>query len=269
MPTLHILLAFKFMFSVENKIVLITGASSGIGAACAQAFAQAGAKLILAARRWERLQLLADALPIPSDKIHLIQLDVRDRSAVQSTIANLPAPWSEIDILINNAGLSRGLDKLHQGDFQDWEEMIDTNIKGLLYLSRYVVPGMVERNRGHVINIGSIAGHQTYPGGNVYCGTKAAVKAISEGLKQDLLGTAVRVSSVDPGMVETEFSAVRFHGDTERAKQVYQGLQPLTGEDVADAVLYCATRSPHVNINEIILMPVDQASAILVNRRKE
>ncbi|HLP88025.1 MAG TPA: SDR family oxidoreductase [Nostocaceae cyanobacterium] len=257
------------MFSVENKIVLITGASSGIGAACAQAFAQAGAKLILAARRWERLQLLADALPIPSDKIHLIQLDVRDRSAVQSTIANLPAPWSEIDILINNAGLSRGLDKLHQGDFQDWEEMIDTNIKGLLYLSRYVVPGMVERNRGHVINIGSIAGHQTYPGGNVYCGTKAAVKAISEGLKQDLLGTAVRVSSVDPGMVETEFSAVRFHGDTERAKQVYQGLQPLTGEDVADAVLYCATRSPHVNINEIILMPVDQASAILVNRRKE
>lgn len=257
------------MFSVENQIVLITGASSGIGAACAQAFAQAGAKLILAARRWERLQLLADALPIPAEKIHLIQLDVRDRSAVQSTIANLPAPWSEIDILINNAGLSRGLDKLHQGDFQNWEEMIDTNIKGLLYLTRYVVPGMVERNRGHIINIGSIAGHQTYPGGNVYCGTKAAVKAISEGLKQDLLGTAVRVSSVDPGMVETEFSEVRFHGDTERAKKVYQGLQPLTGEDVADAVLYCATRSPHVNINEIILMPVDQASAILVNRRKE
>jgi serine 3-dehydrogenase len=196
-------------------------------------------------------------------------LDVRDRSAVQSTIAYLPTPGSEIDILINNAGLSRGLDKLHQGDLQNWEEMIDTNVKGLLYLTRYVVPGMVERNRGHIINIGSIAGHQTYPGGNVYCGTKAAVKAISEGLKQDLLGTAVRVSSVDPGMVETEFSEVRFHGDTERAKQVYQGLQPLTGEDVADAVLYCATRSPHVNINEIILMPVDQASAILVNRRKE
>jgi NADP-dependent 3-hydroxy acid dehydrogenase YdfG len=252
---------------MENQIVLITGASSGIGAACAKIFAHAGAKLILAARRWERLQQVADSLDIPSDKIHLLALDVCDRLAVESAINNLPPSWSNIDILINNAGLSRGLDKLHQGDFQDWEEMIDTNIKGLLYLTRYIVPGMVERNFGHVINIGSIAGHQTYPGGNVYCGTKAAVKAISEGLKQDLLGTPVRVTSVDPGMVETEFSQVRFHGDTERAKKVYQGLKPLTPDDVADVIFFCATRASHVNINEVILMPVDQASATLVNRQ--
>jgi 3-hydroxy acid dehydrogenase/malonic semialdehyde reductase len=255
------------MIDIKNQIVLITGASSGIGAACAQGFAQAGAKLILAARRFERLEDLAASLGLAADRVHLIQLDVRDRSAVESAISNLPTSWSEIDILINNAGLSRGLDKLHQGDFQDWEEMIDTNIKGLLYLTRYVVPGMVNRGRGHVINIGSIAGHQTYPGGNVYCGTKAAVKAISEGLKQDLLGTPIRVTSVDPGMVETEFSQVRFHGDTNRANQVYRGLKPLTGEDIADVILFCATRSPHVNINEVILMPVDQASATLVNRQ--
>lgn len=255
------------MLSLENQIVFITGASSGIGAACAKIFANAGAKLILAARRYDRLQEFTKTLNLPADKIHLIQLDVCDRSAVESTISNLPPAWSNIDILINNAGLSRGLDKLHEGDIQDWEEMIDTNIKGLLYLTRYVVPGMVARNRGHVINLGSIAGHQTYPGGNVYCGTKAAVKAISEGLKQDLLGTPIRVTSVDPGMVETEFSEVRFHGDTERAKKVYQGLTPLTPDDVADVIFFCATRSPHVNINEVILMPVDQASATLVNRR--
>lgn len=163
--------------------------------------------------------------------------------------------------------MSRGLDKLHEGNVPDWDEMIDTNIKGLLYLTRYVVPGMVSRDRGHVVNLGSIAGHQTYPGGNVYCGTKAAVRAISEGLKQDLLGTPIRVTSIDPGMVETEFSDVRFHGDTERAKKVYQGLTPLTADDVADVIFFCITRSPHVNINEVILMPVDQASATLVNRQ--
>ncbi|WP_071189709.1 SDR family oxidoreductase [Trichormus sp. NMC-1] len=262
------------MLSLENQIVFITGASSGIGAACAKIFANAGAKLILAARRYDRLQEFAKTLNLPTDKIYLLQLDVcvgvasqGHRSSVESTISNLPPDWSNIDILINNAGLSRGLDKLHEGDIQDWEEMIDTNIKGLLYLTRYVVPGMVARNRGHVINLGSIAGHQTYPGGNVYCGTKAAVKAISEGLKQDLLGTPIRVTSVDPGMVETEFSEVRFHGDIERAKKVYQGLTPLTPDDVADVIFFCATRSPHVNINEVILMPVDQASATLVNRR--
>ncbi len=256
------------MISLKNQIILITGASSGIGTACARIFAREGAKLILAARRLERLQQLADTLAKEFNiEIHLLQLDVRDRSAVESAISTLPAAWSKIDILINNAGLSRGLDKLHEGDLQNWEEMIDTNIKGLLYLTRYVVPGMVSRGHGHVVNLGSIAGHQTYPGGNVYCATKAAVKAISEGLKQDLLGTPIRVTSVDPGMVETEFSDVRFHGDTERANKVYQGVTPLSADDVADVIFFCVTRSPHVNINEVILMPVDQASATLVNRR--
>ena len=256
------------MISLQNRIIFITGASSGIGTACARIFAGAGAKLILAARRWERLQQLGDALNQEFGvEIHLLQLDVRDRSAVESAISHLPPAWSDIDILINNAGLSRGLDKLHEGDFQGWDEMIDTNIKGLLYLTRYVVPGMVKRDRGHIVNLGSIAGHQTYPGGGVYCATKAAVKAISEGLKQDLLGTPVRVTSIDPGMVETEFSDVRFHGDTARAEKVYQGVTPLTADDVADVIFFCVTRSPHVNINELILMPVDQASATLVHRQ--
>ncbi|MBD2199660.1 MULTISPECIES: SDR family oxidoreductase [Calothrix] len=256
------------MISLQNQIILITGASSGIGTACARVFANTGAKLILAARRLERLQELAETLKKEfNTEVYLIQLDVRDRAAVEAAISSLPPAWADIDILINNAGLSRGLDKLHEGSFADWEEMIDTNIKGLLYLTRYVVPGMVKRDRGHVVNIGSIAGHQTYPNGNVYCGTKAAVRAISEGLKLDLLGTPIRVTSVDPGMVETEFSDVRFHGDTERAKKVYQGVTPLTPDDVADVIFFCVTRSPHVNINEIVLMPVDQASATLVNRR--
>ncbi|MDH6060728.1 SDR family oxidoreductase [Chrysosporum bergii ANA360D] len=256
------------MISLQNQIILITGASSGIGAACARVFASAGAKLILAARRWERLQQLGNTLTKERNvEVHLLHLDVRDRSAVESAISSLPAPWSDIDILINNAGLSRGLDKLQEGDIQGWEEMIDTNIKGLLYVTRYVVPGMVKRDRGHIVNLGSIAGHQTYPGGNIYCATKAAVRAISEGLKQDLLGTRVRVTSIDPGMVETEFSDVRFYGDTARADKVYQGVTPLTGEDVADVILFCVTRSPHVNINELILMPLDQASATLVHRQ--
>lgn len=255
------------MYSIQDQIVLITGASSGIGAACAKAFAQAGAKLILAARRQERLEKLADELNAKS--VHLLQLDVCDRSAVESALSNLPESWLSIDILINNAGLSRGLNKLQEGSFEDWEEMIDTNIKGLLYLTRFIVPGMISRGRGYVVNIGSVAGHQTYPKGNVYCATKAAVRVISEGLKQDLLGTPVRVTSVDPGMVETEFSQVRFHGDTERAKKVYQGLTPLTPDDVADVVLFCATRPPHVNISEVLLVPTDQAGSTLFNRSNQ
>ena len=256
------------MVSVKDQIVLITGASSGIGEACARVFAQAGAKLILAARRQERLEQLADQLSKTyACELHLLPLDVSDRTQVQATLESLPLPWTEVDILINNAGLSRGLDKVHEASIQDWEEMIDTNIKGLLYMTRSLVPGMVSRGRGHVINIGSIAGHQTYPGGSVYCATKAAVKSISEGLKQDLLGTPVRVSSVDPGMVETDFSNVRFRGDAERAKKVYQGVTPLTPDDVADVIFFCATRSPHVNINEVILMPTAQASVTLVSRQ--
>lgn len=257
------------MISVQDKIVLITGASSGIGESCANIFAEANAKLILAARRQEKLEKLADELTKKFDsKIYLLKLDVRDRLAVESAINSLPEPWKDIDILINNAGLSRGLDKLYVGDFNDWEEMIDTNVKGLLYMTRYVVPGMVSRNRGHIVNIGSIAGRAAYPGGNVYCASKAAVRAISEGLKEDLLGTPVRVTEIQPGLVETEFSNVRFHGDTEKAKNVYKGLTALTGDDIADLVFFCVTRSPHVNISELLVVPTDQANSFLIHRDK-
>jgi 3-hydroxy acid dehydrogenase / malonic semialdehyde reductase len=250
--------------TLQDQTVLITGASSGIGAACAQAFAEAGARLILTARRYDRLETLASQLPAPT---HLLQFDVRDRSQVEAALTDLPAAWANIDLLINNAGLSRGLDKLHQGNIQDWEEMIDTNLKGLLYVTRTLLPNMVKRGQGQIINIGSIAGHQTYPNGNVYCATKAAVRALTESLKLDLFGTPIRVSTVDPGLVETEFSQVRFHGDSNRAEQVYQGLTPLTAADIAEIVLFCASRPAHVNINELVVMPVDQASATLVNRR--
>ncbi len=253
---------------LENAIVLITGASSGIGAACATLFARAGARLILAARRQDRLQELAlDLQQAYGTQSYLLALDVRDGSEVQRALRSLPPPWAAIDILINNAGLSRGLDKLHTGVLQDWEEMIDTNLKGLLYVTRAVLPGMVERGRGHVVNIGSIAGRQTYPGGNVYCASKAAVRAISEGLKLDLLGTPIRVTEIQPGLVETEFSEVRFHGDQARAAAVYQGLTPLTAMDVAEVVVFAATRPPHVNISEVLLLPTDQASTTLVHRR--
>ncbi|BAU41023.1 SDR family oxidoreductase [Leptolyngbya sp. O-77] len=256
------------MASIQNQIVLITGASSGIGAACAHFFAEAGARLILVARRLERLEALAAALKTQfGTETLLLQLDVGDRPRVESTLGALPEAWAAVDILVNNAGLSRGLDKLYEGIIQDWEEMIDTNVKGLLYVTRAILPGMVQRDRGHIINIGSIAGHQPYPGGNVYCATKAAVKSLTECIKLDLLGTAVRITSVDPGMVETEFSEVRFHGDGDRARKVYQGLTPLTADDVADVVLYCATRPAHVNINDVILMPVAQASTTMAHRR--
>ncbi|MBD2460711.1 SDR family oxidoreductase [Oscillatoria sp. FACHB-1407] len=256
------------MISVKDQIVLVTGASSGIGAACARVFAQGGAKLILTARRSERLQQLAQQLEQEFGvAVQAIALDVSDRTQVELTLSALPEAWGAIEILVNNAGLSRGLDNLHEGKIQDWEEMIDTNLKGLLYVSRTVLPGMVSRGRGHVINIGSVAGHQTYPKGNVYCATKAAVRALSEGMKIDLLGTPVRVSSVDPGMVETEFSEVRFHGDAERAAKVYQGLTPLTAEDIADVVFFCATRPAHVNISEVLVMPTDQATPTLAHRR--
>ena len=260
------------MISIQNQIVFITGASSGIGAACAKIFAKGGAKLILAARRLEKLDRLANELVetksiASANEIYLLELDVRDRPQVESAVTALPDAWKNIDILINNAGLSRGLDKLHEGNIEDWEEMIDTNVKGLLYMTRYIVPGMVSRGRGHVVNIGSIAGRQAYPKGSVYCASKAAVRAISDGLKQDLLGTAVRVTEIEPGLVETEFSNVRFHGDAEKAKNVYQGLTPLTADDVADVVYFCATRSPHVNISEVLLVPTDQATATLVHRK--
>ncbi|MCF2971114.1 SDR family oxidoreductase [Synechococcus sp. Nb3U1] len=251
----------------STPVILITGASSGIGAACATLFARSGARLILAARRQDRLQELAlDLEQAFGNPPYLLALDVRDRAEVQRAVQTLPPEWAAIDILINNAGLSRGLDKLHKGVIQDWEEMIDTNLKGLLYVTRAVLPGMVERGRGHVVNIGSIAGRQTYPGGNVYCASKAAVRAISEGLKLDLLGTPIRVTEIQPGMVETEFSEVRFHGDSSRAAAVYQGVTPLTAMDVAEVVVFAATRPPHVNISEVLLLPTDQASTTLVHR---
>jgi 3-hydroxy acid dehydrogenase / malonic semialdehyde reductase len=190
-----------------------------------------------------------------------------DRLQVESTLNTLPENWAKIDVLINNAGLGRGLDKLYEADMQGWEEMIDTNIKGLLYVTRTLLPAMVKQGQGHIINLGSIAGHWTYPGGNVYCATKAAVRALSEGLKMDLLGTPVRVTSIDPGLVETEFSQVRFGGDKERAKQVYQGAIPLTGEDIADIILFCATRLPHVNISQVMILATDQANATMIHRR--
>jgi len=254
--------------SMQDQIVLITGASSGIGKACAEVFAEAGARLILAARRRDRLETLAADLKTKHQTAVLcLEMDVRDRPTVEAALGNLPESWQGIEVLVNNAGLSRGLNKLQEGSIQDWEEMIDTNVKGLLYVTRAVLPGMLGRQQGHVINIGSIAGHQTYPNGNVYCATKAAVRALTEGLKLDLVGTPIRVSTVDPGLVETEFSEVRFHGDGDRAKTVYQGLTPLTGRDIAEVVLFCATRPPHVNLNEIIVMPTDQASTTLVHRR--
>lgn len=256
--------------SMRQKIALITGASSGIGAACARLLAQDGARLILAARRTDKLQTLASELQAQHGiEVLPLTLDVCDAQAVQTAIDGLPAEWQAIDVLINNAGLSRGMDKQYEAPLQDWEEMIDTNVKGLLYMSRAVVPGMVARGQGHVVNVGSIAGRQTYPGGSVYCATKAAVKALSEGLKLDLLGTPVRVTNIEPGFVETEFSDVRFHGDTERAKQVYKGMVPLTGEDIADSIVFAITRPPHINISEIFLMPTDQSSVFHVHRRPE
>lgn len=256
------------MYSLKGKIVFITGASSGIGRSCARAFASQGAKLILAARRAERLEEIAAGLKTEhGTAILVLKFDVRNPNAVEQAISGLPQEWRAIEVLVNNAGLSRGLDKLYEGKLRDWDEMIDTNLKGLLYVSRAVIPGMVGRGRGHVINIGSIAGHEIYPSGNVYNATKFAVKALSKGLRLDLNGTGLRVTSVDPGMTETEFSLVRFRGDGERAGKVYQGFTPLTPDDIADAVVYCATRPLHVNVSEMIVMPTDQASTMLIHRK--
>jgi len=252
---------------LSQKTVFITGASSGIGLACAHAFARHDARLIISARRKDRIDTLAKELKRVHDtEVFTIQLDVRNQPAVEKTVRDLPDTWKEVDVLVNNAGLSRGLDKLHEGKLEDWEEMIDTNIKGLLYVSRAVIPGMVARGRGTIINIGSIAGHEVYPGGNVYCATKFAVDALTRGLRHDLVDTPIRVCTVDPGLVETEFSLVRFRGNEQRAKTVYQNLSPLTGADVADAVLYCASRPPHVQIAEMIILPTNQASTTLVHR---
>ncbi|MDI6739919.1 MAG: SDR family oxidoreductase [Candidatus Edwardsbacteria bacterium] len=258
------------MTPLKNVTVLITGASSGIGQACAEAFANKGARLIVAARRSDRIRQLAKKLERKHHvDVHWVKLDVRDRVRVRQAIEGLPKIWRAIDILVNNAGLSRGLEKIHEADLRDWEEMIDTNVKGLLYVTRAVMPGMIARNRGHIVNIGSVAGHEVYPGGSVYCATKHSVKALNKAMRLDAFGTDVRVTGVDPGLVETEFSLVRFHGDRERAGRVYQGMRPLSAGDVACAVVWACERPGHVNIENMIIMPTGQASAGMVNRTQQ
>lgn len=255
------------MVNLKNKIVFITGATSGIGNACAVEFAQEGAALILCARRIELLNSFADNLKKDFGiKVFTFELDVRDKNDVASSIESLPEEWKKIDILINNAGLSRGLNKMFEDDINDWEEMIDTNIKGLLYVTRAVAPLMVERKEGHIINIGSIAGHEAYPKGGVYCGTKHAVDAITKSLRMDLIDYNIRVSTIDPGLVNTNFSTIRFHGDKERADNVYKGMQPLSGKDIAEVAVFIASRPKHVNIAETIVFAAAQASATIVHR---
>ncbi|MGD0444120.1 MAG: SDR family NAD(P)-dependent oxidoreductase [Edaphobacter sp.] len=256
------------MASLKGKTVFVTGASSGIGRSTAIAFAREGCRLLVCARGLEALEELKQTLvSARAPDVMTFQLDVQDRGAVEKAIASLPAEWSGIDVLVNNAGLSRGLSKLYEDDPQNWEEMIDTNVKGLLYVTRSVVPGMVARGRGHVINLGSTAAYITYANGAVYCASKAAEKSISEGLKIDLMGTPVRVTSVDAGMVETNFSKVRFRGDEERAAKVYENITPLQPEDVADAIVWAASRPEHVNIHTVVMTTIDQANSTVFNRR--
>lgn len=253
---------------LKNKIVFITGASSGIGTACAEQFAKAGAKLLLCARRVDILNTLAEKLKNEfHTETHVFQCDVRDHAQVKKQLSALPDAWKNIEILINNAGLAVGLDLIQDADVQDWEDMINTNVKGLLYVTKEILPQMIAKNSGHVINIGSVAGHTVYTKGVVYCATKQAVNVLSQGLRMDLFGTKIRVSSVDPGAVVTNFSSVRFKGDSERAAKVYEGFDPLSAHDVADAILYCATRPLHVNVSEIIIMPTDQAAALMIARK--
>lgn len=248
----------------QHPTVLITGASSGIGEACARAFAERGARLVLAARRRDRLEALRATLEVDSVAL---ALDVRDRAAVEASLAGLTAPFDDIDVLVSNAGLAAGLAPLPEGDVDHWDRMLDTNVRGVLNVTRPIVRGMVERGRGHVVTIGSIAGREAYPGGAVYCASKAAADRLTEGLRMDVLGSGVRVSTIDPGLVETEFSIVRFDGDAERAGRVYEGLTPLRAEDVADAVRWVVERPAHVQVADMLLLPTDQASATRTARR--
>lgn len=248
-----------------KKIALITGATSGIGEACARKFAEGGYNLIITGRNAEKLAQLKAELPT---EVLTLCFDVRDRNAATKAVNSLPEEWSTIDVLINNAGLALGLDKEYEAKPEEWDAMIDTNVKGLLTMTRLVVPGMVKRNEGNVINIGSVAGDAAYAGGNVYCATKAAVKALSDGLRIDVADTAVRVTNLKPGLVETNFSKVRFHGDNERADNVYKGIKPLTGADIADVAFYAASAPKHVQIAEVLILATHQASGSVVHREK-
>ena len=244
----------------EKKIVLITGATSGIGEACARKFAAGGYNLILTGRSEGKLKPVVEACKAFGAEVCPMVFDVREREEVERQLEKLPKAWQEIDVLINNAGLALGLDKEYEGSVDDWDTMIDTNIKGLLNMTRLIVPGMVERNSGHVINIGSVAGDAAYANGNVYCATKAAVKALSDGLRIDVSHSAVRVTNLKPGLVETNFSVTRFHGDEEKAANVYKGIKPLTGDDIADVAFYAASAPAHVQIAEVLILATHQAS---------
>ncbi|MGM9454616.1 SDR family NAD(P)-dependent oxidoreductase [Legionella bozemanae] len=257
------------MNDLTNKIILITGASSGIGQACARLCAKHGARLILSARRGARLEALAKELRQQYGAEHyVLPLDVCDHEQVKKQLGSLPNQWGSVDILINNAGLALDTLPLQQGIEAHWDVMIDTNIKGLLYVSRTLIPGMLERGRGHVVNISSVAGHECYPNGNVYCATKHAVHAISKSMRLDMLGSPVRVTEIAPGAVETEFSEVRWN-DKQKAKEFYQDFQPLLAEDIADAIVYCITRPQHMDIEEMTIMPTVQASANHLFRNKK
>ncbi len=250
-----------------NKTVLITGATSGIGLACARKFAENGDRLILTGRNENRLAEISNELKEKGTPVLVLAFDVRDREAARRCVESLPAEWQEIDVLVNNAGLALGLEPEYEGNPDDWETMIDTNIKGLLTMTRLVVPGMVERNRGHIINVGSVAGDAAYAGGNVYCATKAAVKALSDGLRIDVADTAIRVTNLKPGLVETNFSNIRFHGDTGRAANVYKGIKPMTGDDIADVAVYAANAPEHVQIAEVLILATHQASGSIIVRK--
>lgn len=251
-----------------TKIALITGATSGIGEACAKIFAREGYQLILTGRRLERLENLAKKLNGQYDvQVAVSSFDIRNRDAVVKNLEELPEDWKKVDVVINNAGLSQGLDPIQKGSFDDWDTMIDTNIKGLLYVSKIVSNWMIENKKGHIINIGSIAGKEVYANGNVYCATKHAVDAINQGMRIDLLPYGIKVTAVHPGAVETEFSEVRFKGDKERAKKVYQGFEPLVANDIAETIWFVASRPAHVNINDLLIMPTAQANAATIFRK--
>ena len=269
----------KTIIAFMNKVVLITGATSGIGLACAKKFAENGDRLILTGRNEHRLNEIRKALTESAcgnineetdakhTEVLTLAFDVRDREKAAKYIQELPAEWQQIDVLVNNAGLALGLEPEYEGNPDDWETMIDTNIKGLLTMTRLVVPGMVARNSGHIINIGSVAGDAAYAGGNVYCATKAAVKALSDGLRIDVANTAVRVTNLKPGLVETNFSNIRFHGDSDRAANVYKGIKPLTGDDIADVAVYAANAPEHVQIAEVLILATHQASGSVIVRK--
>lgn len=251
---------------MKQKIALITGATSGIGQACARRFAKNGYAVIITGRNERKLSNLKNELEEAGTMVLSLIFDVRESDKAEAAIASLPEEWKAIDVLVNNAGLALGLDKEYEGDPTDWNTMIDTNIKGLLTMTRLVVPGMVARNKGHVVNIGSVAGDAAYANGNVYCATKAAVKLITDGLRIDVADTAVRVTNVKPGLVETNFSNVRFHGDNARAENVYKGIKPLTGDDIADVVVYAANAPEHVQIAEVLVLATHQASGSVIHR---